>query len=421
MLDLKFIRENPELVKDASNKKGVSVDVDLIIELDEKIRKMTTKTERLRQEKNQKAKLFAQADANERKSLSENSKQLSRDISVDEASLRTWGEELKKLLLITPMIPSDEAPVGPDESFNEIVKTVGKLPKFDFDPQDHVDILESNAWVDFKRAASTSGSRTYALKGDLVLLEMALMRFALDRLIAEGFTPITVPPYAREEAFFGTGHFPLHRDEAYKLANDDFYLIGTSEVILNQLHSNEILQNSDLPILYAGYSNCFRREAGSAGRDVRGLLRVHHFQKVEQFVICGNNAEESRRWHDRLLGISEMILSELDLPYQIVACSTGDMGLGKFRMHDIETWVPSLDKYRETHSCSTLHDWQSRRTNTRYRGDDNKAIEYVHTLNNTAIATPRVFAPLLEIYQRKDGRMNIPKVLQPYMGDRNVM
>ncbi|WP_300531916.1 serine--tRNA ligase [Maricaulis sp.] len=420
MLDQKFICANVDLVKEAARNKGVDVDIDRIVELDGMVRSLVTATEGLRHEKKSMAKQFSSASEDERKELQSRSKSLSTDISENEAQLRTWQGELRELLLITPNIPSEEAPIGPDADANEVVKTVGEKTQFDFDPLDHVDLLEKNDWVDFKGAAATAGSRTYCLKGDLVMLEMALMRFALDRLIKEGFKPITVPPYAREHAFVGTGHFPLHTEEAFKLVDDDFYMIGTSEVVLNNLHAGDILKDSDLPILYAGYSNCYRREAGSGGRDVRGLLRVHHFQKVEQYVICRNDPEESRKWHDTLLGISESLLSALELPYQIVACSTGDMGLGKIRMHDVETWVPSLDTYRETHSCSTLHDWQSRRTNTRYR-DGDKKINFVHTLNNTAIATPRVFAPLLEIHQRKDGRFNVPKALRPYLGDRDIL
>ncbi|MEM7676530.1 MAG: serine--tRNA ligase [Myxococcota bacterium] len=415
MLDQKFVVANAELVKQAAQNKGVELDVDLIVELDKSTRALITEIEDARRQKNEIAKSFSKVSKEERAGLSQKSKALAADISERDEKLKTQQDELRSLLLLTPNIPSEEAPVGPDADSNEIVKTVGTRPEFEFEPLDHVQLLDKNNWADLKGAASTSGSRTYCLKGGLVILEMALMRFALERLSSEGFTPITVPPFAREHAFFGTGHFPLHAEEAYKLVDDDFYLIGTSEVVLNSLHAGDILKNDDLPILYAGYSGCYRREAGSAGRDVRGLLRVHHFQKVEQFVICQNDPEVSKKWHDTLLGISESILTALELPYQVVACSTGDMGLGKVRMHDIESWVPSLEAYRETHSCSTLHDWQARRTNTRYRGDDKK-VRFVHTLNNTAVATPRILAPLLEIHQTKDGRFKVPQALQSHVG-----
>lgn len=417
MLDLKFISANAALVKDAVRKKGVDVDIDRIVELDQLVRALITKIEEMRREKNALVKKFGAASPAERQQHAEASKQLSASLSGHEEELRGLRAELRALLVITPNIPADDAPVGPDAESNLVVKTVGERPAFDFDPLDHVDLIERNDWAELARIGPISGSRTYSLKGGLMLLEMALLRFALDRLIAEGFTPITVPPYAREQAFLGTGHFPLHVEEAFKLVDDDFYLIGTSEVVLNGLHAGEILDQSKLPILYAGFSNCYRREAGSSGRDVRGLLRVHHFQKVEQFVICGNDPEESKKWHETLLGISESILDALELPYQIVACSTGDMGLGKIRMHDVETWVPSLGTYRETHSCSTLHDWQARRTNTRYRDGEGR-IHYVHTLNNTAIATPRILAPMLETHQRKDGSVGVPRALRDYLGGR---
>jgi seryl-tRNA synthetase len=247
------------------------------------------------------------------------------------------------------------------------------------------------------------------------LLEQALMLWA-QRIIAEdGFTLMTVPSLAKPQAFVGTGHFPGHEEEAYEIEKDGLYLAGTGEIALTSLHSGEILEAAQLPILYAGYSPCFRREAGSAGRDVRGLLRVHQFYKLEQYVICADDEEESARWHARLLANAERLLKALEIPYQVVETSTGDMGLGKFRMNDIESWVPSLGKYRETHSCSTLHDWQARRANIRYRGPDGK-VRFAHTLNNTALASPRILVPLLENHQTEDGRVRLPEALQPLMG-----
>jgi seryl-tRNA synthetase len=233
---------------------------------------------------------------------------------------------------------------------------------------------------------------------------------AMQRMVGEGFTLLTVPSIAREAAFVGTGHFPTGRTEVYELPEDNLFLSGTAEIVL--VHSGEILESLEQAILYAGVSPCFRREAGSAGRDVRGLLRVHQFFKVEQYVICENNAARSRYWHDRLLKIATNIVESLELPYRIVECSTGDMGAGKIRMHDIEVWVPSLGTYRETHSCSTLHDWQARRANIRYR-DVNRKV-HAHTLNNTALATPRILVPLLENNQTADRRVRLPKVLRPY-------
>jgi seryl-tRNA synthetase len=318
-------------------------------------------------------------------------------------------------MLRLPGIPWDGAPVGPDESFNRVVRHEGAIPQFDFEPRDHVALLEMNDWAELGRITHVSGSRTYCLKGRLAMLEQALMLWAQQRLAADGFTLMTVPALARPQAFVATGHFPGHEEEAYEIPKDELYLAGTGEIALTSLHSGEILEQAQLPILYAGYSPCFRREAGSAGRDVRGLLRVHQFYKLEQYVICEDDPEVSARWHQRLLANAENMLRELEIPYQVIEASTGDMGLGKYRMNDIESWVPSLGKYRETHSCSTLHDWQARRANLRWR-DGERKVRFVHTLNNTALASPRILVPLLENHQQADGRVRLPKTLQPLMG-----
>jgi seryl-tRNA synthetase len=233
-------------------------------------------------------------------------------------------------------------------------------------------------------------------------------------MAAYGFTLLSVPAIARQQAFVNTGHFPFDEGGAFRVQEDDLYLSGTGEVVLTSLHAGETLEGEDLPILYAGASACFRREAGSAGRDVRGLIRVHQFSKVEQFVIC-RNAEESAQWHDRLLRNAEDILRDLELPYRVIETSTGDMGAGKFRMNDLETWIPSLGKYRETHSCSSFHEWQARRANLRYR-DKKGHVRYAHTVNNTAVASPRILVPLLENHQTEDGRVRLPVCLRRYFG-----
>ena len=241
------------------------------------------------------------------------------------------------------------------------------------------------------------------------------MLWAQQRLAADDFTLMTVPALARPQAFVATGHFPGHEEEAYHMPADDLYLAGTGEIALTSLHSGEIIEADKLPILYAGYSPCFRREAGSAGRDVRGLLRVHQFFKLEQYVICRDDDAESAAWHQRLLANAEGMLQALEIPYQVIEASTGDMGNGKFRMNDIESWVPSLSKYRETHSCSTLHDWQARRANLRWR-DEERKVRFAHTLNNTALASPRILVPLLENHQTADGRVKLPAALRDLMG-----
>jgi seryl-tRNA synthetase len=344
-------------------------------------------------------------------------RRIGEEIAAVKPAIDAAEAALRDLLLLVPNIPADSAPRGANEADNVVIKTVGELPRFAFTPLDHVALLEKNDWAELARVARVAGSRSYALKGDGVLLEQSLLRFALDRMVERGFTLMSVPSFANEAAFIGTGHFPTGREQVYHLELDDKYLTGTSEVTLNSLHSGEIVAETDLPIRYAGISSCFRREAGSAGKDVRGLIRVHQFNKVEQYVMCKSDPEESERWHQTLLEISENILVDLEVPYRVIECCTGDMGLGKYKMFDIESWVPSEKLYRETHSCSNLHDWQARRSDLRYRDSTGK-VRYCHTLNNTALATPRFLVPLLENHQQANASVRIPEKLRPYLGGR---
>jgi seryl-tRNA synthetase len=415
MLGIDFIKANREDVERAIRDKGVSLDVGEILALDTKIRALKTEIDQLRAERNAISARFKDAKPEEKAELGKTAKEAGARASALEEGLGREQEALRALMLLVPNIPYEGAPVGPDESFNTVIKTVGEPPKFGFEPLDHVALIEKNDWADLSRITQVSGSRTYCLKGRLALLETKLMGWALGEIADAGFTPITVPAIARPEAFFNQGQFPGHMEETYHLPEDDLWLAGTAEVALTSLHSGEILESDKLPVLYAGFSPCFRREAGSAGKDVRGLLRVHQFVKVEQYVICEADDAVSAGWHAKLLGLAEQLLSELEIPYQVIETSTGDMGLGKYRMNDIESWVPSLGKYRETHSCSTLHDWQARRANIRYRGTDGK-VRFAHTLNNTALASPRILVPLLENHQTEDGRVKLPKALQELMG-----
>jgi seryl-tRNA synthetase len=415
LLNLNFIREQPEIVRKAAADKNVSLDLDALLQLDGQVREAKTRVDTLRAQRNEISSRFKDAAPEEKKELGAQSKLLASEITSTEELLKEREAELSALLLRIPNIPWEGAPVGPDETANVVIRTEGTLPSFDFEPLDHVALIERNDWADLARITQVSGSRTYCLKGRLALLEQVLMVWAMERLSASGFTLMTVPALARPQAFVGTGHFPGHEEEAYHLPADELYLAGTGEIALTGLHSGEILDAAQLPIRYAGYSPCFRREAGSAGRDVRGLLRVHQFLKVEQYVICRDDPEESARWHQHLLAQAETLLRELEIPYQVIETSTGDMGAGKFRMNDIESWVPSLGKYRETHSCSTLHDWQARRANLRWR-DEERKVRFVHTLNNTALASPRILVPLLENHQTAEGRVRLPQVLQERMG-----
>ncbi len=415
MLSMETLRADRAAVERALAAKNVSLDLDALLGLDAEIRGAKTQIDTLRAERNAISAGFKSAAPDERAELGRRAKEAGAEASALEAAIAEKQAGLQAMMLQLPGIPWEGAPVGPDESFNTVIRTEGTPREFDFEPLDHVQLLERNDWADLTRIVHVSGSRTYCLKGRLALLEGVLMTWALTKLSAAGFTPITVPAIARDQAFVQQGQFPGHREETYELPNDDLWLAGTAEVALTSLHSGEILDAASLPVRYAGYSPCFRREAGSAGRDVRGLLRVHQFLKVEQFVICEADEEVSAGWHAKLLGLAESLLTDLEIPYQVIETSTGDMGLGKFRMNDIESWVPSLGKYRETHSCSTLHDWQARRANLRYRDADGK-VRFAHTLNNTALASPRILVPLLENHQMPDGRVRLPKALQPLMG-----
>ncbi|HEX6376781.1 MAG TPA: serine--tRNA ligase [Allosphingosinicella sp.] len=415
MLSLQFIRDHPDAVRAAAAAKNAPLDLDRLLAVDTEARGLKTRIDELRRQRNAISASFKTADPAERPALGAQAKTFGAEAAAAEAALAERSAELEALMLRVPNIPWEGAPVGPDESFNAVLRREGEPPRFDFEPRDHVALAEMNDWADLSRITQVAGSRMYALRGRLALLEQALMFWAQQHIAADGFTLMTVPSLAKREAFIGTGHFPGHEEEAYEIEKDGLYLAGTAEIALTGLHSGEIFDAAQLPILYAGYSPCFRREAGSAGRDVRGLLRVHQFYKLEQYVICEDDEAQSDSWHARLLGNAEKLLQALEIPYQVVETSTGDMGLGKYRMNDIESWVPSLGKYRETHSCSTLHDWQARRANIRWR-DSERKVRFVHTLNNTALASPRILVPLLENHQEADGRVRLPAALQGLMG-----
>ncbi len=420
MLDRREIRENPDAVRDAVRKKGIDLDVDELLDLDRAVRKLQHELDQAQFRRKSSAREFAQADDARRAQLRAQHAELEAQLRELREQLAETTDRLNGLMLLTPTIPWEGAPVGPDDSANVILRTVGTQPEFGFKPLDHVELLERRGWADFARARKVAGERAYALTSDLVLLERAVHSYALDLLRGKDFTLVSVPSLVREEALTGTGQFPAHREETYAIPADDLYLAGTAEVALVGFHSDEILDHKLLPIRYAGISPCFRREAGSAGRDVRGLLRVHQFEKVEQFVICAADADESDRWHAELLGTAEQLLQGLGLAYQVVECATGDMGAGKYRMNDINTWMPSLGAYRETHSCSSLHDWQARRANLRYR-DTHGTVRFAYTLNNTAGATPRILAALVENFQTSEAQVRVPEVLRPYLGGREVL
>ena len=415
MLDIKLIRNQPDLVRAAIRDKGIALDLDELLRADAEQRRLQVEQEDLQRQRNENARSVKAASPADRPALIQRGRDIGASIERIQPEIDAARQRLRDLMLIVPQIPAADAPRGATADDNVEVKRWGEIAERGYPLRDHVALLRLHGWAELDRIGRIAGSRSYALRGTGAILELSVLRFAADKLAGKGFTLMAVPSFASEDAFIGTGHFPAGRDEAYRV--EDRYLAGTSEVTLNSLHAGEILNEADLPIRYAGISTCFRREAGSAGRDVRGLIRVHQFQKVEQYVICRDDPAESAAWHATLLATSEEILQDLEIPYRVVACCTGDMGAGKVRMNDVESWVPSEKTYRETHSCSTLHDWQARRTDLRYR-DANGDVHMCHTLNNTAAATPRLLVPLLENHQREDGSIAVPPALRPYLGGR---
>ena len=411
MLDIKYIRAYPDRIKQAAKVKNIYLDVDSLLELDQKLTVLNKNLQEKQRQKNENAKKFRLAPANEREKISHLGAAVSKEIQALRCSINQYKQDLDCLMLQVPNIPSKDSPLG-DSSSNKVIKTVGK-PKTlsQLKGKNHVDLLLQKDWADFGRIANISGSRSYCLKNKAALLEYAILHWGLQYLEKKGFQLISLPNFATNKAFIGSGHFPEGIEQVYYIEKDNIYLSGTAEVLLNSLYQGEILAYDKLPLKLAGISPCFRREAGSAGQDVRGLLRVHQFIKLEQYIICENNLEQTEYWHQFLLQIAEEIVQALEIPYRVVQIATGDMGAGKYKMHDIECWLPSLNKYVETHSCSSLLDWQARRTGLRYRNLQNQ-IQYSHTLNNTALALPRLLAVLIENHQKPGGTVYIPNALQ---------
>ena len=417
MLDLAFIRSHPDVVKEAARLKYNDIDIDYLLEVDRKVTSLQREVEEARAQQNQISKQIAKVgkDKELREKLIAEGKQLAEQIKSMEPMLIALLEERQQLLYLVPNIPDPSAPIGKDENDNVPVKYWGKIPTFDFEPRDHYTIMQNLDMVDIERGVKVAGARSYILKNDAARLELALMNFAFDRVARKGYTPLIVPAMAREFCFIGNGQFPKGRDQVYAIENDDTFLVGTAEVSITGMFKDEILKVDDLPLRFVAFCPCFRREAGTYGKDTRGVFRIHQFNKVEQYIICRADHEESVLWHEALLANSEELVQALELPYRVVNVCTGDMGDGKVGMYDLECWLPSENRYRETHSCSYFHDWQARRANIRYRDEDGK-VRFVHTLNNTAIASPRIMLPLLETHQQADGSVKIPAALRPYLG-----
>lgn len=416
MLDIKFIRENPDLVQQAAKNKNIYINIDHILAIDNKRKELQVIVQKLQQERNALTKNIKGKPTEEQIAKG---KEIREKVEKEERALSAVEEELKEWLLKVPNVPASDVPIGKDESGNVEVRKVGEKSHFDFTPKPHDELAENLDLYDPKRAVGIAGRRAYILKGDLVLLEQAVLNFALDFMIKQDFTPMTVPWMVNKEALWGTGYFPWGIEDHYT-TQDNQGLIGTSEVVLTAYHQNEILNEKDLPVKLVGISPCFRREVGSYGKDTKGFFRVHQFTKVEQMVLTVADEEETRKWHEKMVTYSEEVLKQLGLSYRILLMCSGDMGAGQRKKYDIETWFPGQNFYRETHSASYFNDFQSRRLNIKYK-TKNGETKYVYTLNNTVAATPRLLAAILENYQQKDGTIKVPEVLRKYMHGKTVI
>ena len=421
MLDIKLIRRNPELVKAGAAKKRMECDVDRLLELDQEWRDLGMEVDALRSEAKQAGKKIGKASPEDRPALAAAQKAQKEELKQKEKRLTELAGEVNSLMLLVPNVPADEVPEGEDDTDNVEIKAWGDPTRFDFELRDHVELGEAHDWLDIIRGARLAGSRNYVLKGDLSLLEGAVMRFALDSMVSRGFTPLSVPTLVRTEAMVGTGYFPGGEDQAYRCdERDDLCLVGTAEVPITALRQNEILEATELPLKSVALSSCYRREAGTYGKDTRGLYRVHQFQKVEQVIVDVADPERSLEHHHAILRNAEDVLQALELPYRVVNVCGGDLGQPQIQKFDIETWMPGRDNYGETHSASRFHDFQARRLNLRYR-DPEGQVRFCHTLNNTVAASTRMLIALVENHQRADGTVHVPEPLRVYLGGRESL
>jgi seryl-tRNA synthetase len=420
MLDIKFIRENKDIVKEGARKKKVEIDIDKLIELDDERLKILKEVEDLRAEVNRVSnEISRNQDEHLKSQLIEEMRTVKEDIKAREEKLKGVIEEWQKLMIQVPNVPDISVPEGVSDEENKELRTWGEVPKFDFAPKNHIELMENLGMLDIARGVKVAGFRGYFLKGDGARLQFALWRFVQDFFEQKsGFVPMIVPALLKREIFLGTGYIPQGEEDLYR-TQDNEYLSGTAEVAMMGHYMGEILEKKDLPIKMLGFSDAFRREAGSHGKDTKGILRVHEFYKYEQVVLCEASHEQSVKFHEEIQRNTEELTEALGLPYRVVANCAGDLGLGQVKKYDIEVWMPSENKYRETGSASYFHDFQTRRLNIRYRDDDGK-LKFVHSLNNTALSG-RPLIMIMENYQQADGSIKIPEVLRPYMGGREFI
>jgi len=430
MIDIKFIRANPEIIKEGCQKKQVKVNIDRLLEVDKKRRETLQALEDMLAQKNKASKIISQTeDKKEKQKLILEMQELDKNSDRLNKTLKKLEQDFNNLMLQIPNLPQEDVPLGKDKRDNVILKKVGKIPKFDFKPRNYLQIAEKLDLIDIKRAAKISGTRFGFIKREAALLEFALINFAFDNLTKENFLPIIPPVMIKKEMAQGMGYLEqTGKEEAYFLPKDNLYLVGTSEQSIGTMHANEIFNENDLPKRYLGFSTCFRREAGAYGKDTKGIFRVHQFDKVEMFSFC--QPEDSRKEHQFFLEMEEKLIQQLSIAYRVIQLCTGDLARPSAATYDIEVWMPSENRYRETHSTSNCTDFQARRLDIRYR---NKAphqskhgagqagkLNFVHTINGTAFAIGRMIIAIIENYQQKDGSIRVPEVLQQYLSFKEI-
>nr|AIF14458.1 seryl-tRNA synthetase (SARS, serS) [uncultured marine thaumarchaeote KM3_67_B11] len=419
MLDIKMIRENPERIRKMLKDRDVQFDLDLLLELDKKRREMIISTDNLRKKKNEMSIKISEAKkmGNKTTQIIQEMQVVSKELTNLEEVQNKTESEYSKLALTIPNVLHESVPCG-DDSANKEIRKWGAAPQFDFEVKDHIDISESLNLLELERAAKTAGARFYYLKGDLVKLNQALIQFGLDFLSEKGYTMFQPPYMINRKSMEGAVILDDFEDVIYKVEDQDLYLIGTSEHAMVSMYSDEILDGNSLPARYAAISPCFRKEAGAHGKDQKGIFRVHQFEKIEQFVF--SKPEDSWKVHENMIAITEEFFQKLEIPHRVILLSSGDMGKISAKTYDLEVWMASQNAYREAVSCSNCLDYQSRRLKIRFRNKTNEDTQYIHTLNSTLVATERTMVTIMENFQTKDGHVNIPNVLQKYMGKKTI-
>ncbi len=419
MIDIKALRDNPDAYIQAARNKRIEADIPRLMAVDEQLKAARARLQDISTDKNRIGKSIPTLSGPEKDAALQTLSRLKEEEEGFQEQAKQLQPEFDALMLQVPQPADADVPVGKDDTENAELRKEGEIPQFDFELKDHVELGVALGMIDIERGVKLAGTRNFFLTGDGALLHWAVLRFALDFMIGRGYVPMSVPLLMRDEAMRGTGYYPGSEEQTYRMEKDDLSLVGTAEVPLTAYRMGEILKEEDLPLKYVALSSCFRREAGSAGKDTYGLYRIHQFDKVEQVVVCRNNADESQGFHEEILANSEGVMRALGLPYRVVVVCTGDLGRGQAKKYDIEAWMPSRGNYCETHSASKFYEFQARRMNLRYKDPQSKKNRFCHTLNNTVIASPRVLIPLMELYQNTDGSITIPEVLRPYMGGRD--